>query len=116
MRCFFAALIAFALMLNGMGVAASAGRLAPGAGFVEIAGIAVTLCQYAGADGGKGAPLILHDCDRCALCAAPWLAADAPDGAIERPVRAMALRPAPMRARPGPSRWRASWPRGPPAA
>ena len=115
LRCFFAALIACALLLNGMGAAALANHGAAGNKFVVIAGTHVTLCQFGGGD-DKGGPLVLHGCDQCGLCASPALPTVPQDRGVERPARTVILRPAAILAAVHPAPWRVSWPRGPPFA
>jgi hypothetical protein len=116
MRCFFAALIALGLVLNGLGGAAVAKHGEAGNRSVVIAGISVTLCQYGSNDDGKGGPLVLHGCDQCALCTAPTLPPAGSDHRIELSIRMVVLRPAPILAGVKSASWRVSWPRGPPSA
>ena len=112
-RCFFAALIAFALVLNGMGSAASADRGKVGESFVVIAGTTVTLCQY---DGGKGNVPVMHGCGHCALCVSPPPLPPPSHHSLDRLARRVVPTVILASDVAKSASWRASWPRGPPSA
>lgn len=115
-RVLFAALIAVALMLSGMGrVLAATGS--DGAGnTVVIAGTVVTLCQFGKAVDSGGKIHIGHACDQCTLRVVPLLPPPNDTLRLIRFSRTLTLRPLLSKipkARPGLS---VVWPRGPPFA
>jgi multisubunit Na+/H+ antiporter MnhG subunit len=115
-RFCLAALIALALMLNGMSrVVAATGDDGVG-NTVIIAGTVITLCQF-GTDGdGKTKSHLGHSCDQCALRLAPLQPqADLIPGIIRFP-QVLTLRPAPSTRTSCQLTRNAAWPRGPPAA
>ncbi len=116
LRLCFAALIAFALMLNGMSrvLAASEGD---GAGnTVIIAGTIITLCQFDNDADAKNKAHAGHACDQCALRLAPTLPqVDIALGVVRFP-QVLTLRPVSSPEHSAQFAWNAAWPRGPPSA
>lgn len=115
-RFCLAALIALALMLNGMSRVVAATGDDDAGNTVIIAGTVITLCQFGTDADGKAKSHLGHSCDQCALRVAPLQPQADLTLRIIRFPQVLTLRPAPFTRTSGQLAGNAAWPRGPPAA
>ncbi|GLS18682.1 hypothetical protein GCM10007874_16990 [Labrys miyagiensis] len=115
-RLCLAALIALALMLNGMSrVVAATGDDGTG-NSVIIAGTVITLCQFGTEADGRTKSHLGHSCDQCALRLAPLQPQADLTLRIIRFPEVLTLRPGSSARTMGQLGSGAAWPRGPPTA
>jgi hypothetical protein len=110
------ALIAFALMLNGMSRVVAATQDDSAGNTVVIAGTVITLCQFGADADGKTKSHPGHSCDQCALRLAPLQPQAENILRIIRFPQVLTLRPGSSGRTSGQLSRSSAWPRGPPAA
>jgi hypothetical protein len=113
-RFCIAALMALALMLNGMSRVVAATQENGAGNTIIIAGTVVTLCQFGKDAGGKDKSHLGHACDQCALRLAPLLpTVDTTPALVRFPVL-LAVPSLRTSVFPEQSSRATAWPRGPP--